>query len=62
MHARLAAHLLDPMPAQACISLFTNLSLQSVRPCSEAVTFTQSTLPVHTSVFPPSGCNHKTHS
>lgn len=51
MHARTAAHLLDPVPSQACISLFTNLPFQSARPYSEAMTF-QSTVPVHACVFP----------
>lgn len=44
---------LDLVASQACISLFTNLSLQSVRPYSEAMTFTQSTVSVHACVFPP---------
>lgn len=60
MHACLDAHLLDPMPSQACISLFTNLSLQSVRLHSEAMTFTQSTVPAQ--CFSPSASEHQNHS
>lgn len=60
MHARSAAHLLDPMPSQACISLFTNLSLQPVRPYSEE----NDLYSKHCACLCiyPSGCKHKTHS
>lgn len=51
MHACLAAHPLHPMPSQARISLFTNLPLRSERPYFEAMTFTQSTVHVHSCLY-----------
>lgn len=59
MHAHMASHLLHPKPSQACISLFTNLPFQCVRPYSEAMTFTWSTGACVCLCFSPSACRHK---